>query len=502
MGLFTNIYQKRRPTDLFKRYAPGALRAVGAAVAPGVTAAARVAGGVRNIAGTLKRQAPAIAETASRVSGGRLPSNLQAQRNLSDALTTRRRQGEGLQYKSPHIKPSAAAAGPQQMSAAGPVDAGAAQAPPFGAIDKYWENIQARNQARQEWERQQAADYARRLQEFQGQQRAALEGQIPGLEQGYEQFRGRVQEGLGDLESAVERGKESTQLAFEQARTGAEEAARKGVQQAQNVFAGLGTLDSSAFQQAMARGAKSQSQAMRQIEAQRANRVADLDAEMAAARRDAQQLIEDESVKLQNVIANIRNTIAEGSLEFNNAIANAYGEAQRRILDIQDTLDNFGYQVDQAKYQIQQEMNQPMALPQLDQLPAGEVAELSDIDSSVRAVSGLEDMINQYEQLMGPVGGRVRAANPWDTRAQVFNSQMRAIAQQVGRAMEGGVLRKEDEAKYRAILPQLSDTPDVARGKIDNVRSMLENQRQTRAIGFTGAGYDPGRPPLSSFENY
>ena len=43
---------------------------------------------------------------------------------------------------------------------------------------------------------------------------------------------------------------------------------------------------------------------------------------------------------------------------------------------------------------------------------------------------------------------------------------MKAVAQQVGRAMEGGVLRAEDVPKYEAILPKITDTREVALEKI------------------------------------
>lgn len=58
-----------------------------------------------------------------------------------------------------------------------------------------------------------------------------------------------------------------------------------------------------------------------------------------------------------------------------------------------------------------------------------------------------------------------------------------------GKFIEGGVLRKEDEAKYRRMFPQLDDTPEVAKGKIENVKRLFKlknelNERLLKQGGF------------------
>jgi hypothetical protein len=37
-------------------------------------------------------------------------------------------------------------------------------------------------------------------------------------------------------------------------------------------------------------------------------------------------------------------------------------------------------------------------------------------------------------------------------------------------------LRAEDTAKYQKMLPQMSDTPEVALQKLNNIKSMLNNK--------------------------
>ena len=55
------------------------------------------------------------------------------------------------------------------------------------------------------------------------------------------------------------------------------------------------------------------------------------------------------------------------------------------------------------------------------------------------------------------------------------------IAKQIiGKGLEGGVLRKEDEAKYEDILPKIGDAPEVAQAKIDSLIAKIEQKYNRR----------------------
>ena len=58
----------------------------------------------------------------------------------------------------------------------------------------------------------------------------------------------------------------------------------------------------------------------------------------------------------------------------------------------------------------------------------------------------------------------------------------------VGKAMEGGVLRKEDEAKYMRILPIISDPPDVAKAKLENLKSVMAQDAEIYLETLEAAG--------------
>ena len=64
------------------------------------------------------------------------------------------------------------------------------------------------------------------------------------------------------------------------------------------------------------------------------------------------------------------------------------------------------------------------------------------------------------------------------------------VKQIIGKALEGGVLRKEDEIKYAKILPSIGDADSVAQAKIDNLIQLLEQRKEIELSAREDAGYD------------
>ena len=132
--------------------------------------------------------------------------------------------------------------------------------------------------------------------------------------------------------------------------------------------------------------------------------------------------------------------------------------------------------------------------------PSSMVTRMADFDASEKSLLGLAKSIKgESGKMMGPIQGRLRKKNPYDVSAQSFESQMRAVAQDVGKAMEGGVLRAEDVPKYRAILPNIDDTSEVAMNKIINVMQQLAIKKQAQVGAFsTYQGFDTVEQPTIS----
>jgi len=132
-----------------------------------------------------------------------------------------------------------------------------------------------------------------------------------------------------------------------------------------------------------------------------------------------------------------------------------------------------------------------------------------------RSIGDLDQSIALLDELEGKVGGVGVASRLGATIVPDFvteatgiggdakrqEAMIRTARQIIGKAMEGGVLRKEDEAKYEAILPKIGDAPDVAQGKIEGLRKLLRDKREAQleslgSAGFHTAGYQT--PPMMS----
>lgn len=105
-------------------------------------------------------------------------------------------------------------------------------------------------------------------------------------------------------------------------------------------------------------------------------------------------------------------------------------------------------------------------------------------------LDNLENTIEKNPESFGPIVGRTLGQIPYNTTSKTIESEVRTAAQIVGKYMEGGVLRKEDEEKYRRMLPNLTDTPDIAKAKLGNVRRMLREKQAEYLRAFKASGYD------------
>lgn len=134
-------------------------------------------------------------------------------------------------------------------------------------------------------------------------------------------------------------------------------------------------------------------------------------------------------------------------------------------------------------------------------LSAADTSKVGDGRDAANKLVDLEKIINQNVDIIGPVMGRVGKMNPYDERAQNLDSELRTARQMIGKYMEGGVLRKEDEIKYENMLPKLSDTPEVAKYKLKQVSKMISDKQRLDLEALQGQGYKtPGLQGRSSLD--
>lgn len=123
-------------------------------------------------------------------------------------------------------------------------------------------------------------------------------------------------------------------------------------------------------------------------------------------------------------------------------------------------------------------------------LPADKVLGVNEGKNAINMLNDLSGTINENKAIFGPVSGNLASINPYNETGATINSQMKIASQSIGKFLEGGVLRKEDEDKYRKMLPQLSDTPEVSKNKLQLVDRMLKNKLAADIKALNDSGYD------------
>jgi len=112
-------------------------------------------------------------------------------------------------------------------------------------------------------------------------------------------------------------------------------------------------------------------------------------------------------------------------------------------------------------------------------LTAAQQSKIAEFETSIAELDDLDKYLRdpEVQSKMGPVTGRWSQWAPWDTEAKEAIAKMKGIKQVIGKALEGGVLRKEDEEKYNEILPTITDTAEVAIRKMQMLNNRLKKAK-------------------------
>lgn len=154
---------------------------------------------------------------------------------------------------------------------------------------------------------------------------------------------------------------------------------------------------------------------------------------------------------------------------------------------------------------LKKQQDLDMESKQVKRLGAKDVQNIAEGANIPNLLNGVSSVIDDNIDKFGVVVGRAAKANPNDVRAQTINAQLRSASQAFGRFMEGGVLRKEDEEKYREMFPQLKDNEIVAKNKLVLVRRLLAqkynqniNALKESRFDVSGLPQELEVPPLPS----
>lgn len=127
---------------------------------------------------------------------------------------------------------------------------------------------------------------------------------------------------------------------------------------------------------------------------------------------------------------------------------------------------------------------------------AGDAEDIAAIDEGIKLSKGL--VFKQGDTgILPSIGGAMPDAvtnlTGFGVGAKQRQGVINLVKQIIGKGLEGGVLRKEDESKYEKILPTLSDHPRVVASKVNNLLKTLEQKRSIRLDALEDAGYNVSR---------
>lgn len=123
-------------------------------------------------------------------------------------------------------------------------------------------------------------------------------------------------------------------------------------------------------------------------------------------------------------------------------------------------------------------------------LPAGEASRLGSGEASIKKLNDIKTILDSNKDIFGPGTGFIGKYNPYDTRAQTAQAQIRATIQDIGTYLEGGKLSDADfQKKYSYIIPALTDTPEVVDNKILIAKKLIADKQNSELSALEGSGY-------------
>lgn len=142
------------------------------------------------------------------------------------------------------------------------------------------------------------------------------------------------------------------------------------------------------------------------------------------------------------------------------------------------------------------------------------IEEYAGVGGPISGMTGLGDADPSFLAKAGKLGADIATGLDIPVVSNAMERQREATAsfnlvkQVIGKAMEGGVLRKEDELKYEKLLPTLRDTDRLRKSKLDQLQQYMEEGKRNllnnmKASGYNTSGYeiDPSGNPYDPIDN-
>lgn len=123
-------------------------------------------------------------------------------------------------------------------------------------------------------------------------------------------------------------------------------------------------------------------------------------------------------------------------------------------------------------------------------LPAEKITSVSEGKSIASMLNDINGTIEDNDDQFGPVMGRAYSMSPYNEKSNTIDAQLRTAAKVMGRYLENGKLTDNDEIKYKKMLPEISDTREVALNKLKMAQRLVKRKYLSEIKALSDSGYD------------
>jgi hypothetical protein len=126
------------------------------------------------------------------------------------------------------------------------------------------------------------------------------------------------------------------------------------------------------------------------------------------------------------------------------------------------------------------------------ELKPAAIEKITDYENSIDAVNNLEEVVKANKDKFGRYQGTKSQLKAWlGYKDESFvQSQLEKVKQVVGKAIEGGVLRAEDTAKYNKIIGTLEKNPDSIIDAMKELKKDLVKYRGNFLNNLSRSNFD------------
>lgn len=183
-----------------------------------------------------------------------------------------------------------------------------------------------------------------------------ISGQLPVAEQNFNQFKTSSEADIADLRATGERQKGQATDYYGEAQRDAAKTFRDTQGDNQRMFAALGTVDSrgeGSFQQATENTTSDFNRFTQQTLKAKADRFAEIDSTVSTAERQANAVIRQEAVKLEDLKKQIQFALINNDQAMADELTAIAQQTEQTIMGIQEAVTGLKYQADLEKYNLE-----------------------------------------------------------------------------------------------------------------------------------------------------